>query len=365
VAGSGNDLILGSTGNDTLIAGNGNDTIDGAAGNDIITAGNGTDSLTGDSGNDTITAGTGKDVVNGGLGDDKLTVGNGPSTVIPGSGTNYMALGGSQPIVIPSAGSNTIVRSSSTTTPVTTPVTSPVTTPTSTTSTGSTTVGSVGSTQWASSFAAIASGTAPRAVMQIMAPAPYVGIAVIARALNSTLGTGTPIDANYSWNFGDPTSQFNTLPGYNASHVYTNAGTYTITLTVTNNLHQTSSVSNTVTIHADNRRAIYVNAATGNDNNNGSINSPIKTATRALAMVADNTEIFFARGQEFNLGQAFKLNHKNVLVGAYGTGAKPIINYTAPATGAVIFTTNSNSAVGVTIQDLTMTTLNGTQPTNT
>ena len=82
-------------------------------------------------------------------------------------------------------------------------------------------------------------------------------------------------------------------------------------------------------------------------------------------MVGDNTEVFFARGEEFDLGQAFKLNHRNVLVGAYGTGANPIINYTSPSTGAVIFTTNSKSAIGVTVQDLTLTTLNGTQPTNT
>src|SRR5207244_2577198 len=62
------------------------------------------------------------------------------------------------------------------------------------------------------------------------------------------------------------------------------------------------------------------------------------------------------------LGSAFKLNYHNVLVGAYGSGSQPVINYTALAVGAVIFTTNSPVANGVTIQDLTLTTLNGSQP---
>lgn len=34
------------------------------------------------------------------------------------------------------------------------------------------------------------------------------------------------------WDFGDPKGRFNTLPGFNAAHVYENPGDYTITLTV-------------------------------------------------------------------------------------------------------------------------------------
>ena len=60
------------------------------------------------------------------------------------------------------------------------------------------------------------------------------------------------------------------MPGFNASHIYNSPGTYTITLTVTNDLNQSSSVSAKITIGADNRRPIYVNRPTGNDGNNGS-----------------------------------------------------------------------------------------------
>jgi hypothetical protein len=200
--------------------------------------------------------------------------------------------------------------------------------------------------------------------MQVLAPALMVGIGVDVRALDSVLGYGSPIDANFQWNFGDAGSQFNTLPGFNAAHIYNTPGKYTITLTVTNGIRQVSSVSATINIAADSRRDIYVNSATGNDNNNGSSQSqPVKTAARAAALVGANTEVLFARGQTFNLAQAFKLDYHNVVVTAYGTGNQPVINYTQPGTGVVIFTTNSKAAAGVTVENLTLTTLNGTQPT--
>ena len=260
-AGDGNNTLLGAAGNDTLIAGNGYDSLDGAGGNDILTAGNGNDSLTGDAGNDTLTAGSGKDIVNGGLGDDRLIVGNGPSIVIPGSGTNYISLAGSGPTVIASAGKNTIVRSGGSTPPpvappVTTPPqsTNPVANPTSNPSapSGGLAKAALSSTTWFGIAATAGSGSGPHAVLQVMDPAPYVGIAVITRAVESSLGAGTPIDANYQWNFGDYSSPYNYLPGFNASHIYTTAGTYTISLTVTNELHQSSTVSCSVTIQGDN-----------------------------------------------------------------------------------------------------------------
>jgi hypothetical protein len=406
--GDGNNVVLGANGNDTIIAGNGNDSLDGAGGNDSITAGNGNDTITGDAGNDTITTGNGRDSVNGGLDNDVLKVGTGADTVVPGSGTNSITRGSTLATIVPSAGTNTVVTLGGTTSGGTTGGTGGTTSGGSTggstsggttggttsggttggTTTGGNTGGNTGGTtsggttsggttsgsgnptvgqsnNWTTYSAGAASGTAPRAIMQVLAPAATVGISVVTRALNSTLGYGSQIDANYQWNFGDAGSEYNTLAGFNAAHVYTTPGTYMITLTVTNALRQTSTVSASIAISADTRRVIYVNT-NGSDNNNGlSQSSPIQSAAKADSMVSNNTEILFARGETFNLGQAFKLGYHNVLVGAYGTGAQPVINYTAPATGAVIFTTNTPAAAGVTVEDLTMTTLNGTQPTNT
>ena len=59
--GSGNDLILGTAGNDTL-SGNG--------GADCILGGGGNDSLNGNGGNDVIDGGPGTDTCNGGSGTD-------------------------------------------------------------------------------------------------------------------------------------------------------------------------------------------------------------------------------------------------------------------------------------------------------
>jgi PKD repeat protein len=377
--GNGNDTILASGQNDTIIAGNGNDSINGGSANDSIVAGNGNDSILGGAGNDTIVAGTGKDSIASGKGNNRLTVANGPSIIYPGTGSNYISLAGPLPTVKFSSGANTIVRAGSA--PVTTgssggsssssssssnsgSTTTSGTTPTATPAASS--GAPSGATNWADSFASVGSGSAPRAVLELLIPDPVVGLAVVGRALDSSLGSGSPIDADYEWNFGDPNSQWNTLPGFNASHVYTQPGNYTVTLTVTNDLHQSSTVSRNITIWPDNRRQIYVNNQTGNDNNNGSSpNQAVATAARAEALLGNNTEVLFACGQEFTLGFSFKLNYYNVLVGSYGSGAKPIINSTEEGTGAVIFTTNSKSAQGVTIENLTMTTLNGTEPTST
>ena len=47
------------------------------------------------------------------------------------------------------------------------------------------------------------------------------------------LGTSDALNTLYQWNFGDSGSAYNTLTGYNAGHIYQTAGTYTLTLTMT------------------------------------------------------------------------------------------------------------------------------------
>ena len=132
---------------------------------------------------------------------------------------------------------------------------------------------------------------------------------------------------------------------------------------MTNSLGYTSTVSAPVTIAADTRRAIYVDSVHGSDNNNGlSPGQAVQSALRASQLEANNTEVFFDRGETFGLTQAFKLNFDDLLVGAYGSGANPVISYNNPTSGCVIFSTNSSSAIGVTVQDLTLTTLNGSNP---
>jgi PKD repeat protein len=70
------------------------------------------------------------------------------------------------------------------------------------------------------------------------------GSAVGFNAAGSTDTVGTI--TGYSWNFGDG----NTASGQAPSHVYTSPGTYTVSLTVTNDAGQTATTSQTVTVNS-------------------------------------------------------------------------------------------------------------------
>src|SRR5262249_15444837 len=87
--------------------------------------------------------------------------------------------------------------------------------------------------------------------------------------LGSKFASGDALDATYVWNFGDNGSEFNTLNGGLAAHRYNTAGTYAVTLMVTDKAANSSTVSTPVTITADTRQKIYVDSVAGNDNNSG------------------------------------------------------------------------------------------------
>jgi Ca2+-binding RTX toxin-like protein len=75
IAGSGNDLVVGSEDNDWLFGNGGNDTLSGAGGNDTLDGRGGNDSLLGGAGNDTFPAGSaadGADFISGGDGTDTV-----------------------------------------------------------------------------------------------------------------------------------------------------------------------------------------------------------------------------------------------------------------------------------------------------
>jgi hypothetical protein len=149
---------------------------------------------------------------------------------------------------------------------------------------------------------------------------------VFVDALSSNLASGDPLTATYSWNFGDPGSRFNVLPGWNAGHIYNNAGTYTITLTITNDKGHASSVSAQINIGNSTRKTIYVDAWYGNDNNNGlSSNTPVQSWQRADQLLTSNTTVLFRRGETWNFGNTFVINNSNVVIGAYGSGNAPIM----------------------------------------
>ncbi len=64
--GAGNDSLNGGVGNDVLSGNGGNDSLNGGAGNDVLSGDNGNDSLNGGDGTDMLLGGDGNDILNGG-----------------------------------------------------------------------------------------------------------------------------------------------------------------------------------------------------------------------------------------------------------------------------------------------------------
>ncbi|QDU28822.1 Bifunctional hemolysin/adenylate cyclase precursor [Anatilimnocola aggregata] len=90
---SGNLIIDGDAGNDTLTGGSGPTTLIGGIGNDKLTSGNGTSTLYGGDGNDTLTSGNGAALLFGQAGNDTLTSGKGIAVLVGGTGNDTLKVG--------------------------------------------------------------------------------------------------------------------------------------------------------------------------------------------------------------------------------------------------------------------------------
>jgi Ca2+-binding RTX toxin-like protein len=85
VGSSGDDFLAGGAGNDTVIGGARSDTIFGEAGNDSLSGGHQNDVLVGGEGNDTLFGNDGRDILIGGDQTDHLYGGRGEDILIGGS----------------------------------------------------------------------------------------------------------------------------------------------------------------------------------------------------------------------------------------------------------------------------------------
>ena len=101
LAGAGNDQASLGRGNDILLSGLGNDVADGGQGSDLMAGGAGDDQLSGSVGSDVLAGNAGDDTLDGGAGDDALIDGLGSDTASGGPGddlfffTQVQLLGGS------------------------------------------------------------------------------------------------------------------------------------------------------------------------------------------------------------------------------------------------------------------------------
>ena len=191
--------------------------------------------------------------------------------------------------------------------------------------------------------------------------------------IGADLGVGTPLTARYQWDFGDtnPAARFDQLPGFNAAHVYDQPGNYTITLTVTNEAGEVGVATQQVQIDAPQTPAqtIYVDNTlnASQPDPNGGVDVPSIPA--ALALMTDDSQILFARGETFVLQNTITIPFSNVTIGAYGDSSLaaptillpnasaqyfPMIQTTSTAGNTVIrdleFTAAGTSKIGVGIQ---------------
>lgn len=174
-------------------------------------------------------------------------------------------------------------------------------------------------------------------------------------ATSSTFGDGTAINSTIAWNFGDAGSEYNSLVGFNAAHVYSTPGNYTITLTITSPDGNTATATQNVTVMADNRTTLYVSTS-GSDSNNGlTPQTAVQTLARANQLMTSNMRVLLQSGDTFDTSVTNALNPggmQNVYIGSYGTGAQPVIMYTgAMMQGALIGM--SGTTVGLTVQGIT------------
>jgi len=330
--------INGGAGDDCLTVGttlNIPAVIQGFAGSDTIAAGGGVTVVHAGKGNDSVIAGTSSEVIYCGNGNDMVSNAAPGDTINGGAGTKTV---NGKPIATPmtvgvSPSGNLTSGSGTASSPSTPPGGS-------TSSTGTSTVGGV---------TAAITVTAGQSIL--------AGEVAQVQGLSSTLGSGTVLDARYVWNFGDPHSQYNELEGFNAAHLYTNPGTYTLTLTVTNNKGAQATAATTITVLPDNRPTIYVSPG-GNDADSGlSPDQAVKSVSRAEQLIADNTTILFQAGGVFDMTQTLNLgSYHDVMVGSYGTGAKPELYWTGARDGSAMITTQTG-ARNVVIRGLTFDTI--------
>lgn len=157
----------------------------------------------------------------------------------------------------------------------------------------------------------------------------------------------------YEWDFGDGSPKYF---GFNAAHVYelapgaTVSATYTATLTIRTRNGEVDTDSIDITVlprFGSAGKTYYVDSVAGTDTNSGlSQAQPWRTATKAFSgmntgLFGPGDQILFKRGQTFEVQAGIVLpghavSRYGYMFGAFGSGAKPIIQLVGTNTGFII-----------------------------
>ena len=195
-------------------------------------------------------------------------------------------------------------------------------------------------------------------------PSRFNGVAPLsvyfdAAGTTATASTRPFHDLEYRWDFGDAagspvsgtTWSTGARPGVNrrnaaigpeATHVYETPGTYTVGLTVTDGTNTTSNSCTQIVVQdpdlvfADNKTICFSNSGTFTGCPAGA--TTVTTSDFAAAIntyIASNRRLLFRRSETFTGASSGTIDVNGPgVIGAYGTGPKPVIN--GPGTISVI-----------------------------
>lgn len=177
---------------------------------------------------------------------------------------------------------------------------------------------------------------------------------------NPATGNGTVLNARYEWSFGD-TNNTNRSSAYDdngergwiGAHAYDTAGTYTVTLKVTDregNQFSSTKIVNVAPAPATNYER-YVSAG-ANGLGDGTTASTAWTMSQLLSNMSslDNKKVMFRKGDTFGVsvplgGKVIDLTGRtNVTLSSYGSGARPVIQWTGSRVQASLINIGNGSS---------------------
>ena len=170
-------------------------------------------------------------------------------------------------------------------------------------------------------------------------------------ALFSGLDSQSPSNdriVRWNWDFGDASSADPQMDeGLIVAHRFDNAGTYTVSVTAITESGASATTTQQITVAAFNGHTYYVDATSGADSyletearNNQS--KPWRSLTKAFSSAVRSLNspcrILLKRGETWTLSADLELPLP-CIVGAYGTGAKPVISLSSGAKLAAMIPT--------------------------